>query len=134
MSAWRRDLRDWGTEGTAAFSRSGKLTAYSLTPSVIVAIVISIKLILDANDSGLLQNIRYIAPIWMMCYGTGIYAAGLFSIRLPRILGLAFIILGAFSILYFTEYGLVFVALSFGVLHILFGIIVINRAKRRQQE
>ena len=31
-----------------------------------------------------------IAPVWMMCYGTGVYAAGLFSVRLPRLLGLAF--------------------------------------------
>ena len=33
------------------------------------------------------QEIQYIVPIWMMLYGTGVYTAGLFSIRPPRSAG-----------------------------------------------
>jgi len=121
-------------QGIEPLSRPGKLSAYSLTPSVLVALVISLKLFLDAGTSeAAIQNVRYLAPLWMMCYGTGIYAAGLFSIRLPRMLGLAFIITGAAGLIYFENYGLLLVALSFGLLHIIFGIIVITKAKRRQQ-
>ena len=69
-------------------ARPARFAAFSLSPSVIVAMVLTLKLLLDGH-------IRYIAPIWMMCYGTGVYAAGLFSLRLPRLLGLAFITTGA---------------------------------------
>ena len=30
------------------------------------------------------EEIQYIVPVWMMLYGTGVYTAGLFSIRPPR--------------------------------------------------
>ena len=40
----------------------------------------------DADSETAGRYVRYIAPIWMMCYGTGVYAAGLFSVRLPRLL------------------------------------------------
>ena len=126
--------RDAKKEGIEPLSRPGKLSAYSLTPSILVAAVMSAKLLMDAGISASVQNVRYIAPIWMMCYGTGIYAAGLFSIRLPRLLGLAFILIGAAGIIVFEQHGLLLVALSFGALHIIFGIIVLNRAKRRQKE
>ena len=40
-------------------------------------------------------------PVWMMLYGTGVYTAGLFSIRPPRILGLTFLALGVVALLCF---------------------------------
>ena len=100
--------------------RPGRFAAFSLTPSVFVAIVLTLKLMYDAQ-------IQYVAPVWMMCYGTGVYAAGLFSVRLPRLLGLAFMAAGAAGLLFFESYGLLLTALSFGLLHILFGILVIRK-------
>ena len=47
------------------------------------------------------EEIQYIVPVWMMLYGTGVYTAGLFSIRPPRILGLTFIALGVVALLCF---------------------------------
>ena len=69
----------------------------------------------------------------MMCYGTGVYAAGLFSVRLPRLLGIGFIIMGAAGLLFFARYGLLLVALSFGLLHIIFGMTVLSRIKQNQE-
>ncbi|OGF67983.1 MAG: hypothetical protein A2Y62_22095 [Candidatus Fischerbacteria bacterium RBG_13_37_8] len=119
--------------GINPLSRPGKLSAYSLTPSLFIAAIITLKLLLDITSSIAPHSIRYIAPVWMMCYGTGIYAAGLFSVRLPRLLGLAFIILGAVSIMYLDYYGVILVALTFGMLHIIFGAIVMHRAKKRNK-
>ncbi|OGL41826.1 MAG: hypothetical protein A2161_18655, partial [Candidatus Schekmanbacteria bacterium RBG_13_48_7] len=112
--------RDAKKQGIAPFGRPGKLSAYSLTPSVFVAVIITLKLIFDADMETASQNFRYLAPIWMMCYGTGVYAAGLFSVRLPRLLGLAFIMLGSVSLVFFDRYALVLVYLSFGIFHIIF--------------
>ena len=74
-------------------------------------------------------EIQYIAPVWMMLYGTGVYTAGLFSVRAPRVLGLVFIAAGVASISFFQQYGVITVALSFGLLHIIFGLYVIRKRR-----
>ena len=109
--------------GMSPVARPGRFAAYSLTPSVLVAVVLTLKFSLDGQ-------IAYIVPTWMMCYGTGVYAAGLFSVRLPRLLGMAFIVMGAAGLLLFTHYGVVLAALSFGALHIAFGLIVLVQSSR----
>ena len=118
-------------QGVSPASRPSLITAYALSPSVVVAAIITLKILMDVGgveSTG--QNVRYIAPIWMMCYGTGVFAAGLFSVRLPRLLGLAFIVTGAAGMLFFEKFGLILVALSFGLMHIVFGLEVIRRARR----
>jgi hypothetical protein len=125
--------RDARRQGIALYGRPGKLSAYSLTPNILIAVVLSIQLFIDADPEAAMRHIRYIAPIWMMCYGTGVYAAGLFSVRLPRLLGISFIIMGAAGLLFFASYGLLLVALSFGLLHIVFGMAVLRRIKRNQE-
>lgn len=125
--------RDARRKGIALYGRPGKLSALSLTPNIFIAIVLTIQLLIDADSETAGRFVRYITPIWMMCYGTGVYAAGLFSVRLPRLLGISFIIMGAAGLLFFAKYGLVLVALSFGLLHIIFGMAVLNRIKHNQE-
>ena len=125
--------RDARRKGIALYGRPGKLSALSLTPNIFIAIVLTIQLFIDADSETAGRFVRYITPIWMMCYGTGVYAAGLFSVRLPRLLGISFIIMGAAGLLFFAKYGLVLVALSFGLLHIIFGMAVLNRIKHNQE-
>jgi len=125
-----REAREAGLDPVG---RPGKLAAYSLTPSLIVALAVTIKILLDLDAGESSHLVRYIAPIWIMCYGMGVYAAGLFSVRLPRILGLAFIVTGALSLLVFIKFGVIMVALTFGLFHILFGIIVRRRAVRNSR-
>jgi hypothetical protein len=122
--------REGKKQGIAIPGRPGKLAIYSLTPSIFVATVITIRILLDMGSETAVQNIRYIAPVWMMCYGMGIYAAGLFSLRLPRFLGIAFLLTGTAGMIFFEKYGLLLVALSFGILHILFGLFIIMNGKR----
>ncbi|MHC4693481.1 MAG: hypothetical protein ACYS67_12135, partial [Planctomycetota bacterium] len=77
-------------------------------------------------------EIQYIAPVWMMLYGAGVYTAGLFSIRAPRILGIVFIAAGVVSINFFQQYGVITAALSFGLFHIVFGQYVIRKIRKRR--
>ena len=76
------------------------------------------------------EEIQYIVPVWMMLYGTGVYTAGLFSIRPPRILGLVFLAMGVVALLCFPAYGVVSAALSFGLLHIVFGLYVLHKQRQ----
>jgi hypothetical protein len=110
-------------QGLSPTARPARFAAFSLSPSVFVAAILTVKLMID-------MQVIYVVPVWMMCYGTGVYTAGLFSVRLPRLLGIAFILLGAIALLCFPDYGLVFAALSFGLLHIAFGLTVIARSRR----
>lgn len=108
--------------------RPMRVAAFSLTPSVIVAMVLTVKFLIPAEPRR--EEIQYIVPIWMMLYGTGVYTAGLFSIRPPRILGLVFLAAGVVALLFFPQYGLVSAALSFGLLHIVFGLYILHKQRQ----
>ena len=108
--------------------RPMRVAAFSLTPSVVVAMVLTVKFLIPVEPRA--EEIQYIVPVWMMLYGTGVYTAGLFSIRPPRILGLAFIALGVVALLCFPAYGVISAALSFGLLHIVFGIYILRKQRQ----
>jgi len=125
--------RDAKRQGLALFGRPGKLSAHALAPSVSIAIILTVRIFSDADAAAAGQYLRYVPPVWMMCYGAGLYAAGLFSVRLPRLLGIAFILMGAVGLLFYSAYGLLLVALSFGLMHIAFGIVVLGKASRNRE-
>jgi hypothetical protein len=106
-----------------------RVAAFSLTPSVIVAMVLTLKF-LSRIPQPTADEIRYIVPVWMMLYGTGVYTAGLFSIQPPRLLGLTFIAMGILSLMWFPQYGVVAAALSFGLLHIVFGTYILHKQRQ----
>lgn len=125
--------------------RPMRVAAFSLMPNVIVAMVLTVKFLLPVNakvwemistfDFNIplepqAAEIQYIVPLWMMLYGTGVYTAGLFSVRAPRVLGIMFIALGVIALLCFPQYGLVAAALSFGLLHIVFGRYIIHKQRQ----
>ena len=114
-------------QGVSPKGRSARLAFFSLTPGVVIAMVLTVKFLIPTVLRT--QEIQYIAPIWLMLYGIGVYTAGLFSIRAPRILGMAFIAAGVISIAFFQQYGVITAALSFGLLHIAFGLYVISKRK-----
>ncbi|MHC4624547.1 MAG: hypothetical protein ACYS4W_11670 [Planctomycetota bacterium] len=114
-------------QGISPKGRSARLAFFSLTPSVVIAMVLTVKFL--APTALRTQEIQYIAPLWMMLYGTGVYTAGLFSVRAPRILGLVFIAAGLASINLFQQYGVITAALSFGLFHIVFGEYVIRKRR-----
>jgi hypothetical protein len=108
--------------------RPMRVAAFSLTPSVIVAMVLTFKFLIPVEPRP--EEIRYIVPVWMMLYGTGVYTAGLFSVRAPRVLGMLFIALGVVALLGFPQYGVVSAALSFGLLHIVFGLYILHKQRQ----
>ena len=116
-------------QGIAPTARSARLALLSLTPSVVVAMVLTVKFLIPVAPRP--EEIRYIVPVWMMLYGTGVYTAGLFSIRPPRGLGLTFLALGMAALLVFPQYGVVSAAVSFGLLHIVFGCYVLGKQRQR---
>jgi hypothetical protein len=63
---------------------------------------------------------------WLALYGAGVTAGGTFSIRAVRWMGLAMLLLGALAFVDLRQ-SIIYLALGFGILHILFGLYVVRR-------
>jgi hypothetical protein len=111
------------------YARPAQVATFALSPCVVVAAVLSYQFLRMAGPSRP-EGIQFIAPVWMMLYGTGVYTAGLFSVRPPRVLGLAFLVAGIAALFFFPEHGVLAVAASFGLLHVLFGVYVVSKQRQ----
>jgi uncharacterized membrane protein YgdD (TMEM256/DUF423 family) len=74
------------------------------------------------------QLFALIAPVTLLFYGLALINAGKYTFSDIRYLGACEIILGCIS-LFYLGFGLVFWAVGFGILHILYGIIVFKKYK-----
>jgi hypothetical protein len=116
-------------QNISMYARPTQVATFALSPCVVVAAVLSFHLLVILGPTRP-EDVRYIAPIWMMLYGTGVYTAGLFSVRPPRVLGIAFIAAGIVTLFFFPEHGVFSVAATFGLFHVLFGVYVVSKQKR----
>jgi hypothetical protein len=66
-------------------------------------------------------QIDLLPPCWMLAYGSSLMALGFFAGRPVRYAALAFLILGAASLLVWKSYGLVTMLASFGGIHLVLG-------------
>ena len=67
-----------------------------------------------------------IAPLTLIFYGLALVNASKYTLKEVRSLGIAEIILGLIAT-YFIGYGLLFWSVGFGLLHIIYGIIMKTR-------
>jgi hypothetical protein len=74
-----------------------------------------------------------IAPACLIFYGLGLINASKYTLSEVRYLGYSQILLGLIN-LWMINYGLYFWAAGFGVLHIIYGIIMWNRYERNNTE
>jgi hypothetical protein len=65
--------------------------------------------------------------MWLLLYGTAIVTAGAFSVAIIPVMGICFMILGAVALFGPAAWGDAFMALGFGGLHIVFGILIARR-------
>jgi hypothetical protein len=65
--------------------------------------------------------------MWLMLFGAGIVAAGMYSVPIVPVMGLSFMALGASAFLLPASWGDSLMALGFGGLHILFGTLIARR-------
>lgn len=69
---------------------------------------------------------RLLPGMWLLLYGTGVVTAGAYSVSIVRITGMSFMVTGVGALL-LPAWGDAFLALGFGGLHILFGILIARR-------
>ena len=70
---------------------------------------------------------QLMAPAWILLYGSAVIGGGLFSVKVVPLMGWCFLFIGAISVFLPAELSDEMMALSFGLLHIVFGIIIAKK-------
>ena len=105
----------------AAFvSAPAKKFAISFLPPLICAIVITIGL-------WRLDYYGAMIPVWLLLYGAAVATGGSVSVRVVPVMGWCFIALGTIDFFLPANFGNYVMALGFGVLHVVFGLIIARR-------
>jgi hypothetical protein len=73
--------------------------------------------------------ISLIAPATLIFYGMALFNAGKYTLKEVRVLGALQMLLGIVAC-FFVGYGLLFWALGFGILHIIYGTVMYRRYER----
>lgn len=105
---------------TTLISAPAKKFALSFLPSLVCAVVITLGL-------WRLGHFGIMIPVWILLYGAAVVAGGSVSVRVVPVMGWCFIALGTICFFIPTDFGNAMMALSFGVLHIVFGLIIARR-------
>src|SRR5437899_3132239 len=119
IAGWSMDRKARKT-ATPLFSGPGRKVAFSLSPPLIVGALLTAVLFRRGITS-------VIPGVWLLLYGTGVVTGGMFSVRVVPVMGICFMALGACALFASPLWGNVLLAVGFGGLHIIFGIIIARK-------
>jgi hypothetical protein len=102
------------------FYGAGRKFALNLFPAMIAGGVLTIVLYR--------QQLFGIMPgVWLLLYGVSVVTGGAFSVKIVPLMGISFMVLGTVALLSPFEFANWFMAAGFGLLHIVFGIVIARR-------
>jgi len=101
-------------------SAPAKKFAMSFLPPLICGVVITFGLWRFGHFEAMI-------PVWLLLYGAAVVCGGAFSVRVVPVMGWCFIALGAIAFFLPAGYENLIMGFGFGVLHIVFGLIIARR-------
>jgi hypothetical protein len=103
--------------GTSLLSGPGRKFALFFSPPVFVGALLTAALVR--------AELRNLLPgVWLLLYGTAVVSGGAFSVRIVPLMGVVFMLVGALALFAPQAWGDLFMAVGFGVLHIVFGFVI----------
>lgn len=119
IGGWSID-RKARTIGVPLRSGPGRKVAFSLAPPLFAGVLLTILF----YRTGLTD---YIPGLWLLLYGTGVITGGMFSVPVVPLMGVCFMVLGAAALFTPATFATWFMAAGFGLIHIVFGVIIARR-------
>jgi hypothetical protein len=119
IAGWTMDRKARALQ-VPLLSGPGRKVAFSLTPPMFVGVLLTVALYRHGS-------LGLIPGMWLLLYGTGVVAGGMFSVRVVPVMGFCFMLLGAIALFCPAAWGNLFMAAGFGGLHLLFGLIIARR-------
>jgi len=113
LLTWRRAHR----QGLPLWGRSQNQTALAIAPGFVVGALVSWSLISA-------QEYHLVAFTWVIFYGMAVWSVGLFSPVEVKLLGAGFFLAGILGLFFFADHPLAALAVTFGGMHLLYGIVV----------
>ena len=106
--------------GTPAFAGPARRFLLSFTPPMLAGALLTVVLV----QAGVLWAL---SGAWLLLYGTGVVTGGAFSVRAVPAMGACFMALGAVALIVAPSGRDLFLALGFGGLHVIFGLVIARR-------
>lgn len=103
--------------GQTLLTGAGRMFALNVIPPMVVGAVLTL-VFARAGQYGLLPG------TWLMLYGASVVTGGSYSVRPVPLMGGAFMLAGAAALLSPAGWGNAFMAVGFGGLHIVFGVVI----------
>lgn len=134
IGAWTT-ARKAQAHGAPLLSGQGRKFLLGLAPAIFAGLIVTLAVYgfdLDAaHDTVALQaapetsaSLRLLPGLWLLLYGAGVISAGMFSIRPIPLLGAAFLLVGTLALLSPAAWATAWMAIGFGGLHIIFGLLI----------
>lgn len=106
--------------GDSLGSAPARKFAFGFVPPIIAGIILTSLLYFK----GLFA---FMPTVWLTLYGTAVVTGGAYSVRIVPIVGWMFVALGLISVFVDSIYGNLLMAIGFGGLQIVFGLVVARR-------
>jgi hypothetical protein len=106
--------------GESIRSGPGRQFVLSLAPALFAGAVLT-AVLWQSHMTAILPG------IWLLLYGVGIIAAGSHSVRVVPMMGAVMMLLGVGSLLGPPSWADAWLALGFGVVHIVFGFVIARK-------
>lgn len=119
IAGWSMDRKARAVQ-IPLFSGPGRKVAFSLSPPLVAGALLTAVLFRSRLTDA-------IPGVWLLLYGTGVITGGMFSVPIVPVMGLCFMTLGAAALLAPAFLSNWFLGAGFGLLHIIFGVIIARR-------
>ncbi len=106
--------------GMPVLSGPGRKFASSFSPPIVIGGILTLALYLNGQ-------VQLLPGTWLLLYGTAVVTGGAHSVRVIPMMGVGFILVGAFALFAPAAWGNTFMAMGFGVLHLAFGALIARR-------